>query len=598
MYKKLFFAAILSVSSLCFSQIGLDKTKYIGLDEIKPHMPAYCLTIYEGTNIEKFPLEVISVVKGVEPGHDAILVKGLDPRFEHTGPVAGCSGSPVYIDGRMAGALAFGWAFSKDALYGVTPIEEMHRAGEIENALPCNSSSLGGIDLSKPIDLAQVADSFTKPKPMSSSLPSGASILPAVLSTTGLPQNVSTQLESMLSPMGFVPVSGMAGTVADPNLAKTVKFEPGGTIVVPLVDGDIRLSALGTVTDVVGDKVYGFGHSFLGTGAVELPVATGVVNTVVASMMRSFKFGSAIEVKGALVADESTAIVAKIGKKARTIPLTITIDRFNDSQIRKYNCQLANHEMMSPMMVMTSVSAAAFMRGPLPPDHTIAYRISLCLEGVSDPIVFDNISAGDDAAGMIKDGVGSLALLMNNPYKKVCISSIDFQAKIMPKSIASHIWSVTLADTSVKAGESLEVSTVIEPYLADKVTYSKRIAVPANLAPGEYELLITGPEGYASFLKKAAPQKFVADSMENMITAIRNIAQMRRDRLYFVLLMPPSGVTIESQALGDLPASKAMVLQDEKRSITVLPYQSWVESSVKTDSIVGDSKVVKFTVER
>jgi len=111
------------------NEISLDSSRYITVDEVKPGMKAYCLTVFEGTEVEKFDLEVLDVVRDFRPGMDAILVKGLDERFIHTGPVGGCSGSPVYIEGRMAGALAFGWTFSKDPLYGVTPIKDMLRVG-------------------------------------------------------------------------------------------------------------------------------------------------------------------------------------------------------------------------------------------------------------------------------------------------------------------------------------------------------------------------------------------------------------------------------------------------------------------------------------
>ena len=106
-----------------------DPARYISVDEIKPGMEAYCLTVYKGTEVEKFGLEVLSVVHDFMPGRDAILVRGTDERFIHTGPVAGCSGSPVYINGRLAGAMAMGWQFSKDPLYGVTPIADMLRVG-------------------------------------------------------------------------------------------------------------------------------------------------------------------------------------------------------------------------------------------------------------------------------------------------------------------------------------------------------------------------------------------------------------------------------------------------------------------------------------
>jgi hypothetical protein len=586
-------SVVLFCSAISASE-NLDKTKYISIDEVKPGMDAYCLTVYEGTKIEKFPLKVINIARNIEPGRNAILVEGLDPRFIHTGPVAGCSGSPVYIDGRLAGALAFGWPFSKDALYGVTPIAEMHRAGEVETLPSCNSSI--SFDFSKPIDLKVAVDSLLKPKPMSTSLPTGAGYLPTVLSASNLPVSAAQQLESSLSPLGFVPVTGMSGGDADPNLAKTTKLEPGSAIVVPLVDGDIKISALGTVTDVVGDKVYGFGHSLMGQGSVELPVATGAVNTVVASLQRSFKFGNALEIKGSLVADESTAIVANMGKKARTIPLSIKIDRFNDANVRTYKCQLANHEMMSPTMLMTTVQAATNMRGPLPPQHSISYKVRIGIEGL-DPITIENVSTGDDAAAMLKDGVGSIALLMNNPYKKVCISSLDLEAKILPKSTLSHIWSVDMSDTVVKPGQEVTITSVIEPYLAPKQKFAQTLKIPENLKPGDYELLVTGSDGYSNFLKKAAPQRFIGDNLENLVSALRNLAEIRRDKLYCVLTMPASGVSIESETLEDLPVTKAVMLQDEKRTINMKPNQNWIEKSRQVGSVVSDSKTIKITVE-
>ncbi|MHC4271922.1 MAG: SpoIVB peptidase S55 domain-containing protein, partial [Planctomycetota bacterium] len=146
--------------------IPLDSTKYITIDEVKPGMEAYCLTIFEGTKIEKFDLEVLSIVRNFRPGMDAILVKGLDERFIHTGPVGGCSGSPVYIEGRMAGALAFGWTFSKDPLYGVTPIKDMLRVGQINNKQTnLNNTDVPGIafDYSTPINIEKIQEMLFEP---------------------------------------------------------------------------------------------------------------------------------------------------------------------------------------------------------------------------------------------------------------------------------------------------------------------------------------------------------------------------------------------------------------------------------------------------
>jgi hypothetical protein len=601
MYKKLVIITLIFLAApAAFSTQPLDSSKYIGIDEIKPGMDAWCLTVYEGTKVEKFGLEVISVVRDFEPGRNAILVKGTDPRFIHTGPVLGCSGSPVYIEGRLAGALSFMLtSFSKDPLYAVTPIDEMLRVGEKQvtqnTGQAAESKNLTAWNFASPVDLAAAANTFTQPEPAAQPSPSGAIPLPTVLVTSQLPAGAVSQLTTACSPLGFVPVSGLGGGSADANLAKNTNFEPGGTAVVPLVNGDLKVAALGTVTEVVGNKVYAFGHSLLGYGETDLPLATGQVNTVVASLMRSFKFGNALEVRGALTTDEATAIVGTIGKRAKTIPLTIRIDRYNDAS-RTYNCQMVSNEMLSPMMLLTALSAATSMRGPLPPEHCISYKITVGLDGFA-PIVFENISSGDSASSMLKEGISTVGLLLNNPYQKVSILSVDIEAKILSRNIVSHIWSLALSDAKVKAGQTVDVSVVVEPYLAAKKTYDLSLRIPDNLKPGEYDLTVTGATGYEQFLRRSAPEKFRADNLPNLLEAIRNVADIRRDRLYLVFVLPASGVAIENAVLSDLPPSKAVVLQDDKRAMNFRPCQSWIEKSVPTDSIVGDSRTVHIKVE-
>ena len=253
-----------------------DPTKYISIDEIRPKMEAYCLTTYKGTEIEKFGLEVLSVVRNVMPGRDAILVQGTDERFIHTGPVWGCSGSPVYIDGRLAGALAFSYYFSKDPLYRVTPIKDILRVGHQRNTVrkprPAGTTRdvwepAFAFDFSMPIDFAEINRQITTSRLPAKNIQGGLTFLPCPLITSGLPAEVCEQLNASVEPFGLVAVPGIAGTgtssavksVWQPN---DVQLSPGACLVVPLVSGDITIAAIGTVTEVAGDKVYGFGHEF------------------------------------------------------------------------------------------------------------------------------------------------------------------------------------------------------------------------------------------------------------------------------------------------------------------------------------------------
>lgn len=611
MLKKLdepkigFFVFWWSILAACLYCWAGEPGKYIGIDEIAPGMEAYCLTCYEGTKIEKFGLKVLSVVRDISPGRDAILVQGTDERFIHSGPVAGCSGSPVYIDGRLAGALAFGAYFSKDPLYGVTPIKEMLRVGQAGQAKQ-GSGQAGDagpaflFNFSRPIDFAEINEQIRTARLSRRRSPAGFTALPCPLVSSGLPDEAGERLNALVEPFGLMAVAGIgAGGAKSGNFENTedVKLEPGACLTVPLVTGDISIEVLGTVTEVVDDKIYGFGHSFLGYGQIDLPMATGQIHAVFSNVFRSFKLGSALEVVGALTTDESAAIVGRIGTKAKMIPLKIKVSRYNDAEKRIYNCQLANNQLLTPLVLGPAVAGAALMMGNLPPEHTIEYKVSIDVKGF-EPITFENVSTGVELEGLIRESVGSVAILMNNPYRKVDIESIDFDIRQMAKSIVSHIWSVDLGDSKVKAGEQIEISVVVESFLGGKKRYQCSLQVPDELAPGEYNLIVSGGHEYGEFLRKAAPYKFVPQNMESLIEAANNILSIKRDRLYCFLVLPPDGVAVEKAELPDLPATKALVLQDAKRTLRVQPYQHWLEESMKTQTVIIDKKVMSITVEK
>ncbi|MFA5251700.1 MAG: SpoIVB peptidase S55 domain-containing protein [Phycisphaerae bacterium] len=618
----LFFLLVLPFS-FCLAREQLDKpkpqnaeegawdpTKYIDIDEIRPGMEAYCLTVYKGTEIEKFGLELLSVVRDVEPGKDAILVQGTDERFIHSGPVWGCSGSPVYIDGRMAGALAYAYFFSKDPLYRVTPIKEILRAGHQRDTSrkPAAAGAARDVwepaltfDFSRPIDFAEINRQITASRLPAKNTRGGLTSLPCPLITSGLPAEVCEQLNASIEPFGLAAVPGVAGAgtsnavknVWQPN---DVQLAPGACLVVPLVSGDITMAAFGTVTEVTGDKVYGFGHSFLGSGEIDLPMATGQVHTIASNVMRSFKFATPIEIVGALTTDESATVCGRIGAKAKTIPLVITVDRYNDAQKRVYNCRIANNQLLTPLVLRSAVAGAVLMLGSLPPDHTVEYKVVIDVEGTA-PIAFENVSTGIDLDEMLEEGVGPVTVLLNNPYEKVDIKSINFDIRIVPKNISSRIWSVDLSGSRVKAGRELDVTIVVESFLAEKKEYRRSLKIPRDLASGKYDLIVCGGRGYQEFLMKTAPYKFVPQNMESLVEAMNNLLTIGRGKLYCLLVLPAAGVTVERAELPDLPATKALLLQDAKRTLRSQPHARWLEESLSTGTVIIDEKVMQITVE-
>jgi hypothetical protein len=575
-----------------------DPARYISVDEIKPGMEAYCLTVYKGTAVEKFGMEVLSVVRDFIPGRDAILVRGTDERFIHTGPVAGCSGSPVYIDGRLAGALAMGWQFSKDPLYGVTPIADMLRVGSVANQAGGESLNDGpglALDFSRPIDFAQVEKKVLSPVSSSRGEFAGASALPCPIVVSGMPESVTGDLDETLRPLGFMVVSGAGGggraDVCD------IKPVPGACLTVPLVMGDITIDVVGTVTEVRGDDIYAFGHSFLGYGPVDFPMAMGEVHTVVSSVIRSFKVGTSANVIGALRADESMAVRGKIGAQARMIPLAISVSRYNDSQSRKYNCRIADNRMLTPRLLRAVVASAGLFQGEMPPDNMVSYKGTIETDGAGT-IVFDNISTGEGLNEVMRDTMSPLGLLMNNPYRQVRIKSINVDLDIREKDISSAIWSVGLSGSRVKRGDNLDVEVVTESVRSQKQKYNFNFTVPENTPVGTYQLIICGGFDYEEFLRKAVPHRFVPENLDTLVGVINRILAVGRDELHCVLVLPAGGVALEQAELPELPATKAMVLGDSRRANTMQAFPGWIDKSVRTPTVIVDKKIMNVTVEQ
>jgi hypothetical protein len=411
---------------------------------------------------------------------------------------------------------------------------------------------------------------------------------------SGVPESVTSDLDESLRPLGFMVVSGMGG--GKPGDVCDIKPTPGGCLTVPLVSGDITIEVVGTITEVRGDDIYAFGHSFLGYGPVDLPMATGEVHTVVSSVLRSFKVGTSINVIGALRADESTAVRGRIGAEAKTIPLTVSVTRYNDSQPRKYNCRIADNRVLTPRLLRAVVMSAGTFQGEMPPDNTVSYKGTIETDGGT--IAFDNISTGGGLDEVVRDTISPLGLLMNNPYRQVRIKSINVDLDIREKDITSAIWSVGLSASRVKRGDNLLVDVVTESVRSQKQKYNFNFTVPANTPPGTYQLIICGGLDYGDFLRKSVPHRFVPENLDTLVGVINRILSAEKNELHCILVLPAGGVALEQAELPELPATKAMVLGDSRRANTMQVFPGWIDKSVRTSTIIIDKKIMNVTVEQ
>ena len=573
---------------------SIDKTKYISVDEIQPGSDAYCLTVLEGSKVEKFNLRVLSVVRNIRPGRDAIIVVGTDERFKHLGPIRGCSGSPVYIDSRLAGALAGSWVYAKDPFYQVTPIKDMLEVGpgpSYEYQSSDRPISLA-FDFSKPIDLTDVSRRLT-----AGYTDSKLGTQDLELLVTSLPAEVCNEIAPRFAPLGLMPVAGGSGGSEAKTEDSSLTLEAGACLAIPLVSGDISMSVVGTATEVVGEKVFAFGHGFLGYGQVDLPMAAGEVHSVISNMAASFKLATAGPITGAIRADKSTGIYGEIGAEPKLIPMRITVARFDEAQEKTYNCKLAVNRLYTPLVTEATLAGAVSVGGSFGPEHMVKYKAGIGVEGFG-LISFENVSSGRTLRELANEAVGTVALVMSNPYRRVDISELNFDVQILPKNILSEIWSVKLSDTKVKPGQTIDVSVVLLTYLSEKKIHRFQFKIPDDLASGQYGLLIAGGYDYEKFLRKVSPHKFTTEDLPTLIEGLKNILTIRRDRLYLTMMLGPGGIVIRHAELIDLPKTKAMLLGDTKRTIKGVPLQQWLEKDIYVGNIVLGGQALKISVEK
>jgi len=576
-----------------------DAQRYIGVDEVKPGMDAYCLTDYGTGGIEKFGLKILKVVRDIEPGRNAILVVGTDDRFTHTGPVAGCSGSPVYIDGRLAGALAYAWTFSKDPLYRVTPIQEMLAVGLMDGSrAPAASSGTAAFtfDFSRPIQVAQAAEQLVPARLLSGSSADGASSLPCPLLISGLSAEACRYMAGQLETMGFMAMPGLGGS-ATGTKDGSAQLVPGGTLTMPLVTGDIRMNVLGTITEVRDGCIYGFGHSFLGYGATSLPMAGGEVYTVVSSVQRSSKLGTSTDIVGTITVDAEGAVFGRLGTQPEMIPVRMQIERSDMGGPHTYTCRVARNKLLTAALVRSALAGAGFQAGSFPPEHCVEYHAAIDLDD-GRSVRFANTSTNMDLAEPGAEIAGVLNLLMNNPFGGAAVREIEFGMRMTPKNIDSYIWSVNVSDSKVKPGQEIQADVVIESYLKEKRRHQISIQVPEHLAPGKYNLMLLGSREYESFLRKSIPFRFMATNFQTLVDALNAVLNVSRTKLYCLLVLPPDGIMLEKAELPKLPRTKALVLQSEKRAVAAIPYAQWIEKVVETGTIIADKEAVAITVEK
>jgi hypothetical protein len=575
---------------------SLDQTKYIPVSEIQPGMVATCRTVFQGRTIETFEMDVVGVLAGGRTDGDMILARARGERLKHDGIAAGMSGSPVYIDGRLAGALSFGWAFSRDPLCGITPIAEMldvldHEpgapAGDFGAGGPVASARSTGASAGADADAATDADAGANAGAESPRLnDAGLARLRTPLVVSGLTPEARNVLAPWAEERGFLLApggsyraagSGPATGGSVPRLgadAARQALEPGAAIAVDLVRGDMNASAIGTLTWREGDRLVAFGHPFFQSGEVKMPLSLADITTVVASDLNSFKMGVAGEQVGAITQDRRAGIGGGIGEPPAMLPVTVRLVRgpsaaaSADAPAETYRFQVLRHRTLASQLVGVLALNAVTARGGLLPEATWRYRFALAMPGRA-PLELSDVGSGT-LGTMVGSLTQPLQLLLNNPFAPLDAESLAVELAVEPELARAQIWSARLEPKVVRPGESVRVWIETRDWRGGSRETALDLDVPSDQPEGRLVVMAAGGPDLDKSESARLPSRHRASSLDELVERLGD--RRKASQVYAALYGPGVELNLGGETYPDLPGFAQQLLASDRE---VRPSAPW-----------------------
>jgi hypothetical protein len=602
-----------------------DPQRHLPIEKVRRGMKGYGLSIFYGTKIEKFNVKIVDVIPNFEPHRNAILIEATGQNLERTGVIQGMSGSPVYLtdpaDGKdkIIGAVAFGWQFPcpGPAICGVQPIEEMMVINPaqtakpmfaksdpdfIRSALKLFTSTSGYQKPLKSFDRFALACGLAEPVQRNETeaagnlSQSGLYPLATPVGVSGISPRAFGQLSTLLAPMNLNLVRTGAGSTgsaltSDPDPGKMVT---AGVLAVPLALGDMNLAAIGTVTDATGDQVWGFGHAFFAQGPMELPIAPGIIHSIIPNQISSFKLGSPFKPVGTLFADQTTGVAGKIGPIPALIPLTVNVNF--DGPIRTFHYQLALHEKLTPLITMMCINESVVSRKNLPEFHVVRYHGSVTFDRFGT-VDISNISSDADLGSLLADVVEPINLMMNNDFQRVKFTAITMDVDIRPVSEKATILQAKLDKPYYRPGAEAKVEMIFTRLRGPEFSQAVTFTVPSDLPDGEYELSVGGMENGIMADRKSYPYLYKPNSAKDIFEMIKRIESFRGDKFYLALNTKEEGLGIRRYGLKELPGSKLQQLQEADPALTD-KFSSSRSIEIPAKFVVSGQEQLKLVISR
>ncbi len=547
----------------------LASGEFLTVDELRTGMKGVGRTVFRGTEIEEFAVEIIGVMKNASADGDIILGKTSGGPLAQTGIIQGMSGSPVYIDGKMIGAIAFSWSFSKEPIAGITPIAEMldvlaradhapDATGDLDGSAGASAIDRGG-DAFAALEFPAAADARANAHSLGAR--AGDNRLTQILtpvSVAGFDPRTLDEVVPWLARLGFVAAPG--GGVSESGDGYSAV--PGAAVGVQLISGDASVTAIGTITYRDGDRLIAFGHPFFQAGDVDFPMTGAFIHGVLPSALASFKMGSPLGPLGTLTQDRRTGVAGNIGPQPSTLPVSVTVRADGDS--RDYNFRVVRDKRLTPGLLRMTVMNSIASRQAILAETTISTRAVFHLEDGRE-LVLENFFAGFGSAGDVLEELAVPAeLLMQNRFARIAIESVEMSVDLEPGRRTGRLDAVVLSKNPVRPGETITAQAYLKPFQGATRVVPIAITIPTGTPDGALTLKVCDAGSTDASDVKRAP---LLNEWRDLDTFIARISERRRnDRLYVQLEEPSVGVSIAGREFPAIPRSMFSVVDSDRHT--------------------------------
>ena len=535
---------------LCLATPLFSSTSFFPLRDVKPGLKGTGRTVFQGDRVEEFQVEILGVLENSGPKQSIILARLSGGPLANAGVMQGMSGSPVYVEGKLLGAIALGFPFSKEPIAGIQPIEQMVRGQE--GAVTSAEAHITFPELAK-----QWRQRF-QPDPASGSNGSNSELrnLSTPLVLGGFTESTVQRFSQAFRKLGFEPQTG-AGAGSRSSQPYTGTVEPGAMIAVQLMSGDLNVSADGTVTHVDGKKVYAFGHRFLASGTTDLPFARADVITLLPNLNSSFKVSAARELVGSITSDLSTAVSGEIGRPARLIPLDIQVH--GPDGPHTYNIDLVNDRLFTPFLAQMALYSTIDGTERTTGAGTLRVRGKVEFEGDTPPLVLDNVFAADSNAALAAtfNLITPLAFSLQAGFANMTLKRLSFQFDIDEQKRQLEIQDAWLSRTEVRPGDTVNITCLLAGENGFEIKKSLPYTIPIGASTGKLFLTISDGN-MLNFSELAGLSPTSLSSARQLVDILNSIRP--NDQAYVRIWRQEPSFSLPGADLTDPPPSVAVVL--------------------------------------